>query len=254
MLKLESIWRSFLHSANALTTLPIPVPQSITDDEVDQSLLLHPLVGFTIGIVLTIVLVIVSRLNTTLAAVIVLITWIGVTGLVHLSGFIATVRTLFENKNISLGSIVKAPEEDPNAILSSIAIAILLLLKFAAITAAVDGSKFSVLILACIIARSVVIALIAFSENLVSSSYAGVESENANRTYIYGSATLAGIVAILIGGIWTILVITLCAVLAFVALVLIEKQNEATDGNLCHALVEIFEVVTLWITVFVTLS
>ena len=250
------IWNLFLYAVNALTKIPIPGRHGLSDDQLGMSALFHPLVGLGIGVILIILLSAVSALNAVMAAIIVLIGWILLTGLIHLPGFMATVQTMIEQKTKKSSSYQGPKDRRSKNFYSAIVICLLLLLKFAALSAALVNTEWSVILISCILARTVVMCLLSSTEYLEPHNYAEITGMNANRGYVIGSAALACIVAILFGGIWIIAVIAVCAILAFVALVLItqlQRGKDGIDGNSCHALVEVFEVITLWFTVLLAL-
>ena len=123
-----------------------------TEKQIAQSLLFYPLVGLLIGLVLYILNTALFETNDMLRAAIILVTWVSITGALHLDGLADSADALvggFGDKEKTL-AIMKDPCCGPIGVVSLI---LILLLKFSMIFSITEHSDY-LLILAPCLARS----------------------------------------------------------------------------------------------------
>jgi len=144
---------SFLLALQFLTRIPSPLPVTPTAKKLGQSVVFYPLIGAIIGIIVLAFAYSLNPSNTSLNAAIILTVWIGLSGALHLDGIADCVDGWIGGQgNIDRSlSIMKDPNAGPMAV---IALVLLLLLKFTAISLLLENQAFAALWLAPVIARA----------------------------------------------------------------------------------------------------
>lgn len=129
-----SDWCLPLVALQFLTRLPIPLRQMPTPRQFGRATLYYPLVGVLIGAVLFAMGELLSGVHLLLQASLILLVWVAFTGALHLDGLADTADAWIGglgDRERTL-AIMKDPRCGPAAV---VALVLLLLLKFAAITA-----------------------------------------------------------------------------------------------------------------------
>ena len=155
------ILRAFALALQLLTRLPVPSPAAPPrPEELGLSVLFFPVVGLLIGALL-------AGLHTTLwlidpgvLAALVLAVWVLLTGGLHLDGLADTADAWIGghgDRDRTL-AIMKDPRSGPMAV---IIIVLVLLTKFAALQVLLAGDARTVLLLAPMLGRSVIVLLLA---------------------------------------------------------------------------------------------
>lgn len=145
--------RPFLIAAQFLTRLPIPRLNTITERDTGRSMLFYPLVGLIIGLLLAALLLVMGKAPPALQAALLLAVWVLITGGLHLDGLAdsadAWVGGLGDRERTL--AIMKDPNCGPAG---GVAIVLVLLLKFAALDAAVVSGDWTALLLAPVLGRT----------------------------------------------------------------------------------------------------
>lgn len=155
------ILRAFALALQLLTRLPVPSPATPPrPEELGLSVLFFPVVGLLIGALL-------AGLHTTLwlidpgvLAALVLAVWVLLTGGLHLDGLADTADAWIGghgDRDRTL-AIMKDPRSGPMAV---VIIVLVLLSKFAALQVLLAGDARTVLLLAPVLGRSVIVLLLA---------------------------------------------------------------------------------------------
>ncbi|OUR88518.1 adenosylcobinamide-GDP ribazoletransferase, partial [Methylophaga sp. 42_8_T64] len=76
----------FLIALQFLTTLPVKVAVPVANKQLGQSLLFYPIVGFIIAVILISLASLLTSQSSYVAAILVLISWVILTGGLHLDG------------------------------------------------------------------------------------------------------------------------------------------------------------------------
>lgn len=149
---------SFLLALQFLTRIPVSYPFIADDEALGRSVLYYPLVGFVIGVLLSILALLLSGSPDMLAAAVVLSAWVGLTGGLHLDGLAdcadAWVGGLGSRQR-SL-QIMKDPAAGPIAVM---ALLLVLLLKWAAVLVLIQQNNLICLMLAPLLGRSAILVL-----------------------------------------------------------------------------------------------
>lgn len=149
---------SFLIALQFLTRIPVARHLNANAVTLGHSVLYYPLVGFLIGVILSTLALLLSGTAATLAAVIILTTWVWLTGGLHLDGLAdcadATVGGIGDRQR-SL-RIMKDPSAGPIAVT---VLLLVLLLKWACLVEVIQQGKLVVLMLVPLLGRCAILLL-----------------------------------------------------------------------------------------------
>ena len=158
--------KAFLLALSLLTRFPVPNIDNLQAQDSGRSALFYPLVGLIIGLVLSIPVLLFSDGPTFLVAAIVVTIWAMVTGALHLDGladsadgWLGGMGDLEKTQRIMADPVVGTA--------GAVAIACLLILKVAAVSAVLTDGSIWLIILAPILGRGMILAL------LVTTPYNG---------------------------------------------------------------------------------
>ncbi|MDV5861934.1 adenosylcobinamide-GDP ribazoletransferase [Pseudomonas mendocina] len=143
-----------------LTRLPVSLPGIPTPEQVGRSLLWYPLVGLLLGLLLWGAHLLLGQASAVLQAAIILALWVGLSGGLHLDGLADTADAWvggFADRERTL-AIMKDPRSGPIAV---VVLALLLLLKFAALFTLLQAGQGIYLLLLPWMGRSLLPLLLA---------------------------------------------------------------------------------------------
>ncbi len=241
---------SFLIALQFITTLPVKVKLNYSEKNIARSMLYYPLVGTIIGIILVVVNVILSKILPNLVVnILLIISWVALTGGIHLDGLSDSFDGIFGGKNKKI--ILDIMRDSNVGVYGVLAIVLILLLKFTLLSELPMQDKNMILITVPTISRlSMVLAVYLFP-------YARKEGfGKAYKLYLKRKHVLAA-------SLWTVL---LAAVLLFwqglvliiaslLSVLLIGKyitnEIEGLTGDNYGAVNEIIEVVILIVSIIV---
>ncbi len=236
---------SFWIALQFLTRLPAPKDLAYTPESLGRSVLYYPLVGFAIGACLFVVAFATQAMATGISAALILACWVAITGALHLDGLADTVDAWVggHGDRTKTFAIMKDPSCGPMAV---VALALVLLLKYAALTVVVEQKLWSVLFIAPVFSRASIVALLnwtpaaradgllaALLERLPRSSISWVLS----FTLLYGFLTTG-----LLQCAWVVIVGGL--VYLFCRASMMKRLNGAT-GDTAGATLELVELAVL---------
>ena len=153
-----TLWRPLRLALALMTTLPVPAAAAPDPDDLGRSPLTYPLVGLLLAVLLVAGCWALFDLPPLAAAAIVLALWTLLTGALHLDGLADCADAL-------LGGHADAARrsailKDPHAGTAAVATLVLVLIgKFAGLAAVLDHGSLLPLLLAPVLARSTVLAL-----------------------------------------------------------------------------------------------
>jgi adenosylcobinamide-GDP ribazoletransferase len=236
--------RPLLIALQFLTRLPVRLERGPEPAELGRSLLWYPLVGALLGLLLWALDAILARTSPTLRAGLVLACWELLTGALHLDGLADSVDAYIggHGDRERMLAIMKDPHIGPGAVT---AVVLVLLLKFAALCAILDGGRRTDLFLAPLLARAAIPALFASTPYVRSH---GIASAHAAQLPRRGAAavviaTLSGV--LLLFGISSALAV-LVTTLSFVLLrKWFMRSLGGTTGDTAGAMIEVIEASVL---------
>lgn len=235
---------SFWLALQFLTRVPTPAVATVEGQDWGHAVLYFPLVGLLIGALLYVMALPLAPVDAPLQAGLLLLVWVGFTGALHLDGLADSADAWIGGQGDPERTlaIMKDPYAGPAGVA---AVVLVLLLKFAALSALLRESAYSGLWLAPVLGRA---ALLWF---LLATPYVRPQGLGvAMRDHLPRSAAqwvLLGIalwVLLLLG--WSaLLLFVLCGLLAvYLRWTMLRRIGGAT-GDTLGAVVELMEVAVL---------
>jgi len=224
-----------------LTRIPLPFTFAYHDQALGRSPLFYPLVGLLLGSLLAGLAWLLQGISAALAAALLLIAWVLSTGGLHLDGLADCADAWvggYGDRQRSL-QIMKDPASGPIAV---VVLVLLLLLKWAALTALLEHSQWLPILLAPVLGRSAILLLMLTTayvspKGLAESLLQHLPIKTARL--VLAAALLA---TLLILG-WSSLLAVVLTVLAIRQLAIV-RLGGAT-GDVYGAAVELSEAVAL---------
>ena len=235
------MWHPLAIAVALLTRFPVPRYQSSDPRAVGRSVLWYPPVGLLIGLVLAAVCLLTKSAPATVGAALALLAWCAMTGGLHLDGLSDSTDALIGSHGDSARAleIMKDPSAGPIGVT---AVCMVLIVKFAALTAHVSAETWWPIVAAPVLGRAAVIALFLSTPYVRPQGSGAVLAAHLPRgpgrivlLVVLAAGFFAGAVVSLIG-----------AVLAFLFLRrLIMRTVGGTTGDTTGALVEVTEAAAL---------
>ena len=196
---------SFFVALQFLTRLPSPLREAPNADQLGRSALYYPAVGLLLGTILTVLASLLPGHASLLPAALVLAAWVWLTGGLHLDGLADCADAWvggYGDPERSL-RIMKDPASGPIAVS---VLVLVLVLKFAALAALLAQTRWLPLLVAPLLGRSAVLALMLTTEYVRPRGLAETLLQHLPRTtavWITGICALlawagAGLVAVLV--------------------------------------------------------
>lgn len=236
--------RAFWLALQFLTRLPAPRMTGHTAEDRGRSVLYYPVVGLLIGAVLTGFLFLLADANPGLRAALLLSVWILLTGALHLDGLADSADAWLGGRGDRARTleIMKDPRSGPAAI---VAVALVLIVKFAALSAFTHAAYGPALVLAPLLGRAALVLLLLTTPYVRPEGIGAAHAANLPRG---GAAVVLLAMAVLVpaflgyAGLWP-LVTALVTVLLLRRLML-QRLGGAT-GDTLGAGCEIVEAAVL---------
>jgi len=236
--------RPFLLALQFLTRIPTPQLSDTKDKEIGLSQYYYPLVGLIIGLLLLLASNIISLSSASLEAALLLSIWIMVTGALHIDGLADCADAWvggYGDKDKTL-AIMKDPQSGPVAVTL---IVCLLLIKFAALEAIISNNRWSALILAPVIARSLLPLLFHTSPYIRPNGLGALLIQAQSLPLLLISLTLSSLLTVYLLGFSAIIVLIISlSVLLLIRSISLKRLNGFT-GDVAGALVELAEMTVL---------
>lgn len=235
------MWRPPAIALALLTRFPVSAPGTHDAQAVGRSILWYPVVGLLVGLVLAGISLLAGSAPDMVGAALALLAWCVVTGGLHLDGLSDSTDALIGSHGNPPRAleIMKDPAAGPMGVA---AVCVVLILKFAALAAHVSAETWRPIILAPVLGRSAIIAL------LLTTPYVrpGGLGDGLAAHLPRGAAWMVLIAvlgaAVIAGGVWSVV----SAGLAFVILRRLMIRNiGGTTGDTAGALVEVTEAAAL---------
>lgn len=236
--------KAFWLALHFLTRIPIPVTPDYQPQNWGRSALAYPLIGAVIGLTLAALQFLLSGAAPQLQAALLLAAWAGITGGLHLDGLADSADAWVGGHGDRQRTldIMKDPRSGPAGV---VAVGLVLLLKFAALTALLKASAWPALLLAPLLGRAALIGL------LLTTPYVrpnGMGAELAEYLPRKGAAwMLIGVTAAILffagrSGLKALLV---AAIGLYVLRKLMLRRLEGMTGDTMGASVELLETAVL---------
>jgi len=243
-------YKSALVALQFLTQIPVVFKQYPDDRTVAASLVFYPWVGALIGGCLVLVAVVFSYFWPTLpsffSAALILSIWVLLTGALHLDGLADTCDAWLGgigSKERTL-AIMKDPCSGPIAV---VVLFCTLLLKLSAIVSIIEADRLSLLLIAPMMARSVLPALLLCTPYVRVQGIGQVLKKYGSKTSVFISSLVALAIASAIGYLLVgLIAIAMSILIRHIAL----KRLSGLTGDIAGASVEIVESVVIIALVF----
>ena len=237
--------QSALLAVQFLTQVPVKFSQYPNVKAQGGSLIFYPLIGLIIGIMLSAVALMLQSAPLLLSAAILLTLWILITGALHIDGFADSCDAWIGghgDKKRSL-AIMKDPASGPIAV---VMVVCTLLLKFTAIVAILEQQLYWLLIVAPLMARSLLPLLLLLTPYVREKGIGAIMVANAPRNTVFISSALGVTLALLMGSTSALII----AVLALIGLrAVMIKRLDGLTGDTAGASLEILEMLTIVVLV-----
>jgi adenosylcobinamide-GDP ribazoletransferase len=239
-----------------LTRLPTPRLDAPSEQQIGRSLLWYMPVGLLLGGLLFVAASLLSGLPSLLAAALVLLCWIALTGILHLDGLADCADAWVGGQGDRERSlaIMKDPACGPAGV---VAVLLLLLLKFAALAALLELGLLWPLLLIPLLARAQ-LPLLFLSTTYVRPG--GIGAAMAAQLPRKPAWLLLGLVGLALLGIalfWSLPLLPVLLLAMLLVFVLVRRMARQRlggfTGDVAGALAVISEAVLLCVTVFVVM-
>lgn len=230
-----------------LTRLPTPAVDQISPLDQGRSVVWYPWVGALMGVVLAAAHTLLAEVAALLAAALLLLVWVLLSGALHLDG-------LADSADAWLGgrgereralAIMKDPYTGPAGVT---AVVVVLLVKFSAIASLPPGGMSTVLCLAPLLGRAAVVALFLTTPYVRPGGLGAMAAENLPRHWGCVSVLAAVLVAALSNGVVAVMAV---AVVFLLLRRMMLTRLGGTTGDTAGAMIEIVEMTVLvaWLMV-----
>ena len=237
--------KSVLVAVQFLTQVPVHFKHYPEKQAVGSSLLFYPLVGLLIGLFITCLALSLSTIPTMLNSAMVLTAWVGITGALHIDGLADSCDAWVGGQGDRLRTlqIMKDPSSGPVAVVMLICH---LLLKVFAIDALLTLQQFELLIIAPLVARTLLPILLLITPYVRANGIGAMLVDNAPRKKVYVSCLLTGLMGFTLFEVNLVFFSILTASVSLFCLrsMMLNRLHGLT-GDTAGASIEIVEVVVL---------
>lgn len=235
------MWTPLLIAIQFLTILPVRFNSELAEQAIGRSLLFYPVVGLLIGLVLSLLGGSLSSQSAMVAASLVLLVWVVITGALHLDG-------LADSADAWLGgigdkartlSIMKDPAAGPIAVVT---IVLVLLLKFSMLTVLLSQQNWAALIWSVILARTALPLLFLTTSYVRPHGLGSVLKQQLSAVYTRRLLLAVGLVGLFsIGFLALLFTLVVFLLLRYT----MERRLNGFTGDTAGAMVELLETALL---------
>lgn len=240
--------RPFLIAVQFLTRLPVRLTTQPSEKDLGYSLLFYPLVGLIIGSILIGLGWLLNSIPPLVTAALLVTTWILLTGGLHLDGLADSADAWIGGMGdrIKTLAIMKDPNCGPAGVM---AIVLIILLKFVALYTLVIANEWITLLLAIILARTLLPLLFLTTPYVRDNGLGSSLAANQPRRWSIFIIAAVFLLMFLLSDI-RYLLLALTAIITFLLLhSLMFHRIGGTTGDTAGALVEITETTVLLVSV-----
>jgi adenosylcobinamide-GDP ribazoletransferase len=227
----------FFIALQFLTILPVKATEPLDNKQLGQSLLFYPIVGLFIAVALIILASLLSSQASFVSAILVLITWVALTGGLHLDGLADSADAWLGglgNKEKTL-AIMKDPASGPIAVALLI---LVLLTKLIMLSELLAEQNYLAIILATTLARTALPLLFLTTPYVRKQGIAELLIQYQPRIATKYVLLAVAVLSVLLGSFWLLLVAF--AVFLLLRYVMQQRLN-GTTGDTAGAMVELLE-------------
>ncbi|PCH61374.1 MAG: adenosylcobinamide-GDP ribazoletransferase [Gammaproteobacteria bacterium] len=220
-----------------LTTLPVKVTVPIANKQLGQSLLFYPIVGFIIAVILISLASLLTSQSSYVAAILVLVSWVILTGGLHLDGLADSADAWLGGlgDKVKTLKIMKDPTSGPIAV--SILV-LLLLTKFIMLAELIAVQNWIAIILATTLSRTALPLLFLTTPYVRQNGIAALLIQHQPKTTTKQMVLAVTLISIFLSGVWILL-------LSFGLFLLLRywmlQRLDGVTGDTAGAMVELLE-------------
>ena len=220
-----------------LTTLPVKVTVPIANKQLGQSLLFYPIVGFIIAVILISLASLLTSQSSYVAAILVLVSWVILTGGLHLDGLADSADAWLGGlgDKVKTLKIMKDPTSGPIAV--SILV-LLLLTKFIMLAELIAVQNWIAIILATTLSRTALPLLFLTTPYVRQNGIAALLIQHQPKTTTKQMVVAVTLISIFLSGVWILL-------LSFGLFLLLRywmlQRLDGVTGDTAGAMVELLE-------------
>ncbi len=235
--------KAFLLALQFLTCLPISLKAAPTPADWGRSALAYPLVGLLIGLLLVGFQRLVGHADPLLQAALLTATWALITGGLHLDGLADSADAWVggHGDRERTMAIMKDPRSGPAAVSTLV---LVLLLKFAALAALAKAGAWPALLLAPVLGRSALVALLLGTPYVRPGGMGAAMSAHLPRTAAVLALLLVAAAGLLAGMVGALALAVAAAAWLGLRWMMMRRLNGMT-GDTLGAAVELTEVAVL---------
>jgi len=243
----KTSWLSFVTAVHFLTIIPIPVswPKDQKNSLIQaRSILFYPLVGGLIGLFLFVAYYLTTVFSDMLGAVVVLTTWVIVTGALHLDGLADSADAWlggYGNRQKTLTIL----QDTHSGVAAIVAVVLLLLLKLSMLVE-LNENLMIALFLSPILARAAVTGLLATTPYVRENGIASAMMASLPVKSIWVLLLCITAAMTVWFGMSGILIVLSLVIFVFLFRFMIKSRIGGTTGDTAGALVELLEVLVLF--------
>jgi len=233
--------RPLLIAIQFLTILPVRLKGEFSEQDIGRSLLFYPLVGLLIGALLTLLVWCLSSQPAMVAASLVLLLWVTISGALHLDGLADSADAWLggiSSKAKTL-SIMKDPAAGPIAVVTLV---LVLLIKFVMLTVLLTQQSWAALIWSVILARTALPLLFLTTDYVRPHGLGSILKQQQSALYTRRLLIVVSLLALFSIGLMALLF----ALLVFLLLrYMMERRLNGFTGDTAGAMVELMEAALL---------
>lgn len=235
---------AFLCAMQFLTRLPIKTIDNVTPSTLGRSVLFYPLVGLVIGAILYATHYLLSAIDSGLQAAIILTLWVFLTGALHIDGLADLVDAWVgaHGDRDRMMEIMKDATSGPIAVT---AIVLLLLIKFAALSAMIQQNLMIALLLIPLIGRAGLLAALRFIPYVRPKGLGALLVENLPDAMAVRVLWASALLVVLLLGWPGVGVLVACWGCYFFMASAIKKALGGITGDCAGALCEVLECIAV---------
>lgn len=188
--------QAFLYAVQFLTRVPVTLAEAPSEQDQARAALYYPLVGLLIGCLLALLAALLPTDKAILAAVVLLLAWSLLTGALHLDGLADSADAWLGGSGDTNKThrILKDPLVGTAGV---VAVGIILLLKYSALTILIKQQDYGVILLAPVLGRSLVLLLFVTTPYVHQQGLAAAVTRRLNA-----EAAILGLVPVAILAAW----------------------------------------------------
>jgi adenosylcobinamide-GDP ribazoletransferase len=224
-----------------LTQIPVHFKDYPDEKTAAASLIYYPLIGLLIGLALYLIAVLIGTSATMLSAALLLTFWVAITGALHMDGLADSCDAWIGGQGSKQRTldIMKDPCSGPIAVVVLIC---MLLLKFSALVAIIESSQYWLLLVAPLIARSLLPLLLLATPYVRANGIGAALVKYAPQRAVYISCSIALFAVYLLSSLF---VIISCFTALYLLRTMMMKRLAGLTGDTAGASLEIVETVAL---------